>query len=130
MQSGLAQRSVLRPVLFNFLINDVCDIIKHSNCLLLVDDLKAYRAISSPNDCLLLQSDIDRVHNWLSANFMKINFSKIEVIPFARKKKVLNYRYRLSNSFMLRTDLIKDLGVRIDCKLHFHRYVDIFSHMH
>jgi hypothetical protein len=36
---------------------------------------------------------------------------------------------RLGNPFILRTDFIKDLGVHIDRKLHFHRHVDfIVSH--
>jgi hypothetical protein len=41
----------------------------------------------------------------------------------------LNYQSRLENSFILRTDCMKDLGVYIDCKRHFHRSVDfLFSH--
>jgi hypothetical protein len=60
---------------------------------------------------------------------MNPNFSKIRVIAFTRKTNVLNYQYRLGNSFILRTDCIKDLGVYTDCKLHFHRRVDyLFSH--
>jgi hypothetical protein len=77
MPSGIPQGSVLGPLLFNIFINDLCDIINHSNCLLFADDLKVYRAISSPSDCLLLQADIDCVHTWCSANFMMPNFSKI-----------------------------------------------------
>jgi hypothetical protein len=38
------------------------------------------RAINSPSDCLLLQSDIDCIQEWCSANFMKPTFSKIRVI--------------------------------------------------
>jgi hypothetical protein len=129
MQSGVAQRSVLGPVLFNIFIKDACDVINHSNCLLFVSDLKVYRTIRSPSDCLLLQSDIDRVHNWCSAKFMEPNFSKIGVISFTRRKNVLNYQYKLGNSFILRTDCIKDLDVHIDCKLQFHRHVDfLFPH--
>jgi hypothetical protein len=55
---------------------------------------------------------------------MKPNFSKIKFISFARKTNDLNYQYRLGNSFILRTDCIKDLGVHTDCKLHFHHHVD------
>jgi hypothetical protein len=37
--------------------------------------------------------------------------------------------YRLGNSLIFLTDCIKDLGVYIDCKLHFHQHVDyLFSH--
>jgi hypothetical protein len=55
---------------------------------------------------------------------MKPNFSKIRIVSFTRKTNVLNYQYRLGNSVILRTDCVKDLGVHIDCKPHFHRHVD------
>jgi hypothetical protein len=126
VQSGVPQRSVLGPSLFNIFIKDLCNVIKHSKCLLFADVLKVYRAISSPSDCLLLQSDIDRAHNWCLANFIKPNFSKVRVIYFTRKTKVLNYQYRLGNSVMLQTNCINELDVHIDCKLHFNRHVDFF----
>jgi hypothetical protein len=78
----------------------LCDVINHSDCLLFADDVKVCRAINSPSDCLLLQSDIDCLHAWCSANFMKPNFSKIRVISFTRKTNFSNYQYRLGNSFI------------------------------
>jgi hypothetical protein len=120
---------ILGHLLSNIFINDLCGVIKHSKCLLFDDDFKVYRAINSPSDCLLPQSDTDRVYNWCLANFMKPNFSKIRVISFTRKMSMLNYQYRLGNFFIMRIDCIKDFGVHIDCKLHFHRHVDfLFSH--
>ena len=130
VRSGVPQGSVLGPLLFNIFINDLCDVVNSSNCLLYADDLKVYRAIKSPNDCLLLQSDIDRVHEWCSANFMKPNLGKIRVISFTRKTTSLCYPYRLGlgNSLIQRTDCVKDLGVYIDSKLYFHQHVDcLFS---
>jgi hypothetical protein len=60
---------------------------------------------------------------------MKPNFSQIRANSFTRQTNVLNYQYRLGNSFILQIDCIKDLGVITDCKLHFH-HVDFFFHMH
>jgi hypothetical protein len=61
----LTSGSVLGHLLFIIFINDLCDVINHSNCLLFADDLKIYRAVSSPSDCFLLQSEIDCVHKLL-----------------------------------------------------------------
>jgi hypothetical protein len=61
------------------------------------------------------------------ANFTKPNFIITRVISFTRKTNVLNYQYGLENSFILRTDYIKDLGVHTGCKFHFHRHVDFLS---
>jgi hypothetical protein len=58
---------------------------------------------------------------------MYSNFSKIGVIYFTKKTNLLSHQYKLENSLLMRID--KDLGVRIDCKLHFQHQVDfIFAH--
>jgi hypothetical protein len=53
---------------------------------------------------------------------------KLKVIS-SRKTSVLVYDYRVWQSFINRTDSIKDLGVFTDAKLHFHDHVNyLFSH--
>jgi hypothetical protein len=66
--SGVPQKSILWSLLFNIFINDLPEVIDHYSCLLFADDLKVYRAIKSPNECSLLQLDIERVQEWSSAN--------------------------------------------------------------
>jgi hypothetical protein len=79
------QGSTLGPLLVNIYINDICDAIHNSQCLLFADDLKIYRSISDVDDCKLLQHDIDSVQNWCLDNGMKLNLSKTTVISFTRK---------------------------------------------
>jgi hypothetical protein len=123
-------RVSFRHLLCNIFSNDSCAVINRPNCLYFPYDLRVCRPINSPSNYLLLQSYIDCILKWCAANFMKPNFSKIRVISFTRKTNVLNYQHRLGNSFILLTDYIKDLGVQIGCKLHFHHHVDLFFHMH
>jgi hypothetical protein len=60
---------------------------------------------------------------------MKLNISKTNVIYFSRKTNVLIYDYKLCQSSVTWTNSIKDLGVFIDAKLHFHGHVNyIFPH--
>jgi hypothetical protein len=60
---------------------------------------------------------------------MKPNLVKLGVTSSTRKANVLNSQYKLGESLTLRRDCIKDLGIHIDCKLHFHHLVDVpFSH--
>jgi hypothetical protein len=55
---------------------------------------------------------------------MKLNISKTRIIVFTRKTNVLYYNYKICDSFIIRTDTIKDFGVELDSKLYFHAHVD------
>jgi hypothetical protein len=85
-------------------------------------------SLKSPQDCYLHQSDINSIQGWCIANYIKLNISKTNVIPTSIKTNVLNYDYKLCQSCINRTDSIKDLGLYIDNKLHFHDHINyIFS---
>jgi hypothetical protein len=76
----------------------------------------------------LLQSDISHTQGWCSANYLKLKISKTRVNAFTRKTNVLYYSYKICDSFITRADTIKELGVQLDSKLHFHAHADyIFS---
>jgi hypothetical protein len=107
----------------------LCDTIKHSWYLLFADDIKIYRAISSPEEYDLLQFYIDSIRGWCAANYMKLSIDKTKVIRFSRKTNILIYEYKLFHSMITRTDSVKDLGVYLDTKLYFHNQTNfIFSH--
>jgi hypothetical protein len=87
-------------------MNDVCNVINYSIYLLFADDIKIFRVIKSLNDYNRLQSDIDSVQGWCTANFMKLNISKTRVISFSRKTNTFIYDYKLCQS-ITRTDYLR-----------------------
>jgi hypothetical protein len=58
--------------------------------IIFADDIKIYWAFRFPQDCYLLQSDINSIQGWCIANGMKLNISKTKVISFSKKTNVLN----------------------------------------
>ena len=74
--SGIPQGNVLGPTLFISYINDLFDDI-NSDGLLFADDAKIFSHISSQEDALSLQSDIDLLDNW--SNLWLLNFISINV---------------------------------------------------
>jgi hypothetical protein len=125
--SGMPQGSVLGPFLFNVFINDLCSSV-YSCKLLIYADLKIFRVINSPHDCLLLKPHINSVSDWCIANSMRLNTAKMRVVAYTRKANFLSYNYQLCRVTITRTSNIKDLAVFFDSKLQFHSHVDyVFS---
>ena len=58
VSSGVPQGSVLGPLLFVLYINELPSLVS-SQLLMFADDIKLYRCIRSPKDCLILQNDIN-----------------------------------------------------------------------
>jgi hypothetical protein len=113
---------------YNVLVSDLSNSIQHFKFLFFADDLKIFRMITSPRDCLLLRSDVDSVSDWCAAISMRLNSHKTRVMMYSRKTNVLCYDYRRCRSAIARTTSIKDLGVFFDSKLYFHNHVDfLFS---
>jgi len=65
--SSVPQGSVLGPLYVNELPSLVS-----SKLLMFADDVKLYRTICSPEDCLILQRDINALLEW----FLSFNFAK------------------------------------------------------
>jgi len=61
--SGVPQGTVLGPLLFLLYINDIASDIR-SELRLFADDCILYRAIKNRCDCLILQDDITKLHQW------------------------------------------------------------------
>ena len=72
--SGVLQGSILGPFLFLIYINDLSSSMKYSKTFLFAEDTKCLRPIRSPQDHILLQSDLDVLSLW-STNW-KLMFNK------------------------------------------------------
>ena len=88
--SGVPQGSVLGPLLFLIYINDLSEInlCQGAKITLYADDVLLYRTISSPEDFVTLQEDINKVGNWSSSNFLTLNRAKCKFMTISRRRTV------------------------------------------
>jgi hypothetical protein len=98
-----------------------------SEFLLFADDIKIFCVMRSAEDCKLLQPNIGYVQRWCIENYMKINIFKTNINSFTRKTNSGHFNYFGGDLLIIWTDCIKDLGIMLDSKLHFHCHI---AHLH
>ena len=76
--SGVPQGTVLGPILFLIFINDITNCVSDSVIRCFADDTRLMRSISTCNDMILLQHDLDRVVEWSLRNNMALHEDKFE----------------------------------------------------
>lgn len=123
--SGVSQGSVIGPLFFLIMINDLASVINFAKCLLYADDLKLALEVKCKSDCFKLQSDIDAIHRWSVDNRMFFNPDKCFVMTFDRKRDPFHHTYKLNDDVIKRVSTIKDLGVTFDRGLTFHDHIII-----
>ena len=120
ISSGIPQGSVLGPTFFVVFINDIPDSI-NSTVNIFADDTKLFRSVTSEEEHVVLQSDLDMLADWSETWQLKFNASKCKVLHIGQHDT--NYEYYLGNSKLENTTMEKDLGVIMDEELKFHNHV-------
>lgn len=121
--SGLPQGSHLGPILFLIFINDIISCFDDVEVLLFADDIKLYKQISNIGDCLILQSNINKLQNWCVANNLFLNIDKCKTLTFCRTKTPLSFKYTIENKILEKVKEIRDLGVMFDTQLNFINHI-------
>ena len=111
--SGVPQGSVIGPLLFLILIGDIDKDVYHSFLSSFADDTRIGKGISTPEDSIKLQEDLNTVYNWASTNNMQFNHKKFELLRYGTNSELQNSISYISNSGQPITvkSSTKDLGV-------------------
>jgi len=78
--SGVPRGSILGPLLFIIYVNDLPDSLNvDSYIYLYADDAKLFRHLSTSQDSLSLQDDINKLTHWTDDWLIKLNIHKCKV---------------------------------------------------
>ena len=87
--SGIPQGSVLGPILFVLCINDLQDAV-NSEIYLYADDTKIFKAVTSMQDSLSLQSDIDAMIEWSRKWLLQFHPDKCHVLTLVEIHNIMH----------------------------------------
>lgn len=114
---GTPQGSVLGPLMYIILANDLVKSLKFCSCITFADDTTLY---ASGNNLKYLykkvNADLEKLGDWFASNSLTLNADKTKFIIFKPKRKQIGYNgiIKLAGKKIERVKHIKFLGVMID----------------
>jgi len=130
---SVPQGSCLGPVLFNTYVSTLTDCIPASLSVSGYADDHIIKGVFNPADasdttsCVnMIQDTLISVHNWMSANRLRMNPSKTEVTIFGSQQQLKKHNITLINvagDMIQLGKCIKYLGVHLDASLTFKDFI-------
>ena len=121
--SGVPQGTVLGPLMFLLFINDIHENLD-STLRLFADDALLYRSISTVNDSVILQNDIDKLVSWSKTWQMQFNVSKCYTMRISRRKEPVLMDYYIDGYKLSPVKNHPYLGVMLSDDLRWNSHVD------
>ena len=122
---GVPQGSILGPFFFILFINDFQKCLQKSKCVLFADDSTIYHSTDNLDDLLrILENDLTNVFNYLLANRLSLNLNKTKFMIFTNKSTTNVNNIIVNNIQIENCNEIKFLGVWLNSKLIFTKYID------
>ena len=126
--SGVPQGSVLGPLLFLVLINNLPEYVSENNTVrLFADDCMLYRRIQTHEDSSQLQEDLNSLQKWEQDWLMSFNPKKCQVLRIARKKTPVIFNYVIDNHTLDSPDTAKYLGVHLSQDLSWNNHINYIA---
>ena len=116
--SGVPQGSVIGPLLFLVLLNDIDNNINFSRVSSFADDTRVMAGICSSRDASLLQADLDLIYQWAESNNAVFNSSKFELLRYGRNEEIKTTTSYTSNHGNIiqnknNNNYVRDLGITL-----------------
>ena len=127
--SGVPQGTVLGPVLFLVMIDDITDVVRDTKVAssIFADDTRLSMEINTEDDVEEFQDIMNKIKEWGKNNNMKFNAKKFELIRYGKNEELKDNTVYFGpdmKDVIERKENTRDLGVIINDKLNFNDHVD------
>lgn len=124
--SGVPQGSVLGPLLFLILMNDIDENLTKSYLLSFADDTNLSKPISTEEDVDSLQQDLITIYNWAKNNNMSFNDKKFELLRYGKNDILKSTTQLLTGrgQAISANDHVKCLGIHLSSDATFQYHIE------
>ena len=113
--SGIAQGSLLGPLLFCIFINDLPDVLMFSEPFIFADD----KILAAQRSYWEVQDDLHGIENWIIQNKMELPIDKCAHLKFRGRDQ----QYKLMTRELAKSTTIKDLGIHVAADLSWKQHI-------
>lgn len=122
--SGVPQGSVLGPLLFLIYINDIVSVITEPvQIRLFADDCVLFREVSSEDDQITLNNNLQNILSWCHCWDMQLNADKTVYMKITKKLNNLSFPYALGTEPLTEVSEYKYLGVTLTNSLNWNTHI-------
>ena len=124
--SGVPQGSVLGPLLFLIMIQDIDQNVNESVLSSFADDTRIMKGISNTSDIPKLQEDLNSAYQWTNCNNMQLNGLKFDHLKYGKNdelKKQSMYLTDTGTEINEKTS-VKDLGVILSTDMSYKQHIE------
>ena len=126
MPCGVAQGSVLGPLLFIIYTNDLPNCLTHCKAILFADDTTLYSSSSNFQELYqTTNTDLKQLDEWFRSNKLSLSVRKTHYVVFRHKPDQIpdNLNIRIRNEQISRKEHIQFLEMHIDEQLNWHQHI-------
>jgi hypothetical protein len=123
--SGVPQGSVLGPLLFLTLLNDIDQDVDSSMVTSFADDTRITGIVNNQADVESLKNDLGTIYKWAEKNNMWFNDSKFELLRYNKRTEAV---YETGTKHKIdQEDTVKDLGIMITPDASFSTHINTMT---
>ena len=123
--AGVPQGSVLGPLLFLIYINDITDVVEHSQVRLFADDTILYLFVDNPaTTAEALNEDLRHITEWADNWLIKFSPSKTKSMRLSRKHKLASPPLTMGGTILEEVKSHKHLGVTLSNDLSWNSHIE------